>query len=440
MNIYTVIDILTALFESFLFNMLFQSLFKEREKVSKYIYIIAVVLLAVAIVFSNRLFNFGILNVVCMMIAVFLVSILYESSFKSKAVIILFGFVIVGISEIVTMFLLAFLYSVDVAEIVTIPSLRVVGIIVSKMITYIIFKIICLVNRKKYINLGISYWIWFFLILSTSMLAIFLIFTFAYNGTTIFMYNLSVICSFGFLFSTFFTLYLYEHMIKQTEIINKQQVYKQQVSSQAKHFDEILITQKELKKFRHDLKNHLIVLNAFFENNETEKGTQYIQNIINELKNQKVIKETGNTALDAILSTKAAIAASKNISFTTNIQIPENLPVDAVDICVIFGNALDNAIEACDRVSDTKKKISLTLVYQNAAMFCKIVNTAPQKKKNKLMTAKTDKKNHGFGLENIRTTLAKYNSEPVIEYNDTEFVLKFVIFINKQMNNKGPIS
>ena len=59
MTIYTVIDILTALFESFLFNMLFQSLFKERERVSKYIYIIAVVLLAVAIVFSNRLFNFG---------------------------------------------------------------------------------------------------------------------------------------------------------------------------------------------------------------------------------------------------------------------------------------------------------------------------------------------------------------------------------------------
>ena len=103
--------------------------------------------------------------------------------------------------------------------------------------------------------------------------------------------------------------------------------------------------------------------------------------------------------------------------------------VDPIDICIIFGNALDNSIEACERINCKDRKISLTVICQDETVFCRIINTATKPKKLSLKTSKTDKKNHGFGLENIKTALAKYNSEPTILHTENEFTLKFVIFL-----------
>lgn len=82
--------------------------------------------------------------------------------------------------------------------------------------------------------------------------------------------------------------------------------------------------------------------------------------------------DTGNTALDAVIGTKKAIAEGKNIVFNTKIQIPESLRADAVDLCVIFGNALDNAIEAAEKMPEGERKISLTIICQDERLFCRI--------------------------------------------------------------------
>ena len=97
-------------------------------------------------------------------------------------------------------------------------------------------------------------------------------------------------------------------------------------------------------------------------------------------------------------------------------------------MCIIFGNAVDNAIEACERIKDGNKKIDLTLICQDKRIFCRIANTTAERQKGIFKTSKPDKQNHGFGLDNIKTTLAKYNSEPMITQIDNEFVLKFIIF------------
>ena len=68
------------------------------------------------------------------------------------------------------------------------------------------------------------------------------------------------------------------------------------------------------------------------------------------------------------------------------------------------------------------------IICKDKAVLCKIVNTAPKPVSSLLNTSKSDKQNHGFGLENIKMALSKYNANPTIERTDTEFTLKFVIF------------
>ena len=206
--------------------------------------------------------------------------------------------------------------------------------------------------------------------------------------------------------------------------IQKQQ-YEQQISSQSKHIDEILVMQKQIKKFRHDISHHFTALKGFFANQQIEDGLTYIEKINDSLEHTEIV-DTGNTAFDAIISTKKALAESKNIEFTLQIQIPEKLKVDAVDLCVIFGNSLDNAIEGCEKL-ENQRMINVSAIYDDCQLICKITNTASLSTTD-LHTTKDDKENHGFGLENIKQALSKYNHVMKIDQADNEFVLSFIIF------------
>lgn len=205
----------------------------------------------------------------------------------------------------------------------------------------------------------------------------------------------------------------------------QKQNYEQQISSQSKHIDEILIMQKQIKKFKHDSSHHFTVLKGYFLNNQNQDGVAYIDKINNDLALSEII-DTGNTAFDTIISTKKVLAESKNIKFDLQIQIPEKLLVDAVDLCVIFGNSLDNAIEACDKL-ENHKMINISVIYDDGQLICKITNTALSNITT-LQTTKPDKENHGFGLENIKQSLSKYNHILKIDQTQTEFILSFIIF------------
>ena len=110
------------------------------------------------------------------------------------------------------------------------------------------------------------------------------------------------------------------------------------------------------------------------------------------------------------------------------IQLPAQLNIAPEDICIIFGNAMDNAIEACEKIPTKHRKIELTTIYRDGQLFCKVFNSS-NSADNNMQTTKNDKENHGLGLDNIRATLGKYGSEPEISFVNDGFVLKFVVFV-----------
>ena len=209
--------------------------------------------------------------------------------------------------------------------------------------------------------------------------------------------------------------------------MNREQQYMQQIKSQTKHLDEILVMQRKLKGFRHDIKNHWVALKGYFLNKDYDGGIKYIDEVSGAMTESESV-DTGNIALDAIISTKKALAEEKNIEFTTRVQVPERMFVDAVDICVIFGNALDNAIEACEKTGNEEKKICLSVIYEDESVICKITNSVSGRKMISLKTTKSDKENHGFGFENIKKSLEKYNYVMKTEQENNKFILSFVIF------------
>ena len=418
--IYTVAEYLTAFFEAVMFYMLLDTFCKKNDQFPKFIYYLSVLILTGLIIVINTFSNYTVINIAGVLISVFVISMLFDASLSVKAIISTGGFALASAAEIAVMFIIAFVYGVDSKVAVENPSLRLLGIIFSKMLAFALVNVICVIAKRKLLHLGKSYWAMFVIIFSNSCLAVFLLFKFSYETSLSYLNYLLALCSLGLFLNTFFSFYMCEHMAKQNDIINKQKQYELQLSSQAKHLDDILVNQEALRKFRHDIINHLTAIAGYFKD---------ITDISSIVTSDRQSIKTGNIAFDAIINTKKALADSKNIVFDVNVQIPAKLPVDAADICIVFGNAVDNAIEACEKLPKEERKISLTVAYEDSDILCKLTNSvADSETLSNLKTHKKDKINHGLGIENIKASLAKYNHVFQIDNDGKEFVLEFVIF------------
>ena len=427
MTIYSIVDYLTGLFDSVIIFMIFDNYMERRKVLPSYIYILGICLLTVGINISNNIFGFGILNVACILFAIILASFLYKGSIKTQIILSVLVFAISVASEVVVLLLIVVIRHIDQVTAVTNPNMRLLGIMLSKTLWFAIAKFMCMFGKKRLSELRTGYWILFTSIFFITILTIYLIFTLQQDIENTQVGYLSIVCSIGLLYSIFITLYLYERMSRQAMQLRQKELSEQQFEAQVRHMDELILAQSQVKSIKHDLSNHMLSLKSLLKEGNYTEGNMYLDKLIDEADIQSDMIDTGNIVIDAIITAKRNLARKNGIDFQTEIQIPEQLKIDSSDCCVIFGNALDNAIEACNKVKGNKY-IKFSLVYYEESLICKITNSMRNAKNYSLKTTKTDSENHGIGFINIKNTLGKYKHMIRTEQNDGEFLLSFILF------------
>lgn len=150
-----------------------------------------------------------------------------------------------------------------------------------------------------------------------------------------------------------------------------------------------------------------------------------------EIRQYEAQNKTGNQVLDTVLTTKSLYCAKHGITFTCVADGTLLDFMDVMDICSIFGNALDNAIECELKIPDKEKRlIHVTVSKQKNFLILRFENyyeEALQYKEGKLVTTKKDKEYHGYGLKSIRYTVNKYDGAVSIDTNKNWFDLKVLI-------------
>lgn len=430
----TIIDFaygMTAPIEAIMFFLICDAFFERRHIFVFWRYILGVGILTILINFFNLVFRFELGNAVGMVFAAWIVSLyFYQSSLAKRFIPLFLCVALSGVIEILVLNIINFFFDLTTNETLHIPGYLILGVITSKSLGLIICYAIRVKRKSKFFSLGKSYWCLFVLLFSSTIVAVFLVFWILYDIDNT-QYNFIVmLCSIGLFAGNFLALYLYERSVRQNQIIREQEQFEQQMESQLKHMDEIILQQNVLRRFKHDINNQIVALESYFENGDLEGGRRHMAALSQQFRATGATINTGNNALDAILSTKKSLAESKGIVFNIEIRISERLPLDAKDLCIIFGNALDNAIEACDRLPENaEKRIDLLLVQDAHSLFCTLSNTAPANNDRRFTTSKTDTINHGFGLQNIRDALANYGAEPSIEQEGERFSLSFNIVL-----------
>ena len=219
------------------------------------------------------------------------------------------------------------------------------------------------------------------------------------------------------LFSASISLfYLLEKNILLDMSGEKSSVMEELLSLQRRHYERLDISQRELQSLRHDIKNHISCLYALLDSGHAKEAKEYIKELYTCNKGLQGIIYSGNIVIDSILSNGLANLENRGINLKCSIIIPPSLNIADVDLCILFGNLIDNAVEACERIVEPgrKKFIVLNVNIKKDYLFIDIANsfTGEVKKQNNIYrTVKIDERYCGIGLFNIRKIVEKYNGE-----------------------------
>ena len=430
MSIIDVAYALTTPVEAVMSFMMFDRFFERRKQFQIWQYGVGIVALAIMIKLSNTYFLFRAGNVIGMLLATIIVSeIFYKTSAAKRIFLPVFLWALWSSVETIIFNFITSIFDITATEAVNTPTYLVLGIFISKLIEFVIVYIVCAKDLFKEFEFEKTYWIVFFVLLFSAICTSYLIFGMMNRINDPRFNVIAMFCTIGLYVGTFLSFYLYARSQRQHQIIRHQEQSEQQMRGQLKHMDEIILKQNELRAMRHDMNAHLTALKGLLDSGALAESRDYVSALVDQFQQVAPAVNTGNNALDAILSAKQSLAESKGIAFRTHLRIQERLPIAPEDLAIIFGNALDNAIEACDRLPEgAEKRITLVLQQDATMLLCRITNTAPEKKNALLATSKADKANHGFGVQNIREALDKYEATVTFSQEGTLFHFSFMLF------------
>ena len=177
----------------------------------------------------------------------------------------------------------------------------------------------------------------------------------------------------------------------------------------ARHCDEVENIYKQMRGWRHDYHNHIQTMKAHLSLGQIDEMDEYLNNLDNDLTQVDTILKTGNVMVDAILNSKISLAQAKEITVDAAAIVPKTLPVQAVDMCVIIGNLLDNAMEACIKQGETGTRfIRVYLGVYKEMFYISVSNSVGGTAVKTGRTYLTTKAEGGFGLARIDKISEKY--------------------------------
>lgn len=177
----------------------------------------------------------------------------------------------------------------------------------------------------------------------------------------------------------------------------------------------------------HDLKNHIKILEILAGEERFEELTDYLDSFQRDVERRMIPTKTGCAVVDALLGDKLYQAGKQGTKMSLQLCNLSEMRLQAVDLCVILGNLLDNAIEACARIPE-EGCIRLRLRQEEDFYYLRVVNTAgePVKKGQGYISGKRNRDNgvgHGLGLRSAERLAHQYGGSLITDYSDGEFTV-----------------
>ncbi|MGI6500428.1 MAG: GHKL domain-containing protein [Anaerostipes sp.] len=328
----------------------------------------------------------------------FVITFGYESGMRQRMVAVIVTYLILMLSE---EFVILFIGNYELKVTQNSEYRSIAGMIVVRFVWYFLVKILSSMNDiKNGIKLPVSYWICIcFFPLSSIGIVITMFSVEGIQKQQLFL------CILLLVLANIMIFYLYQYMMKLLE--NR---YKKKLVEQENHF----------------------YMKQIEDGNYTD-ALSYLQKLEEETLKSKIYVTTGNVAFDSILNYKVQQMEDKDIECELTISIPKKLEITAMDLTILFGNLLDNAMEAVNQIRD-QRRVRIDIKYDKGRLIFLVENRYIGnllQDGQGYVTTKKDKEYHGIGLKNIHKIVEKYDGNVEVIAKDGLFTVRGIIFMDE---------
>ena len=194
------------------------------------------------------------------------------------------------------------------------------------------------------------------------------------------------------------------------------------------HYQEVKAVYLNMRGWRHDYHNHIQSMKAYLAMGEYEPLRRYLAELEQDLKQVDELVKSGNLMADAVLNSKLSLAKEKQIDVNCKVIIPEQTGVLDVDLCVMLGNLLDNAIEACEKLPAAQRRIRIYGDVIHSQLYFSILNAAEEEPGwNQRQYISEKRGEHGHGMKRVKLVVEKYQGYLNLKNEPGVFVCELML-------------
>ncbi|WP_291636811.1 GHKL domain-containing protein, partial [Clostridium sp.] len=302
-------------------------------------------ILLIEIIVNIAVEKSDILLMVSFIVFFIVANLFYLGKVYVKLIVATFIVVFSFLMELVAALLIVAVFGNVLQDIRQNIMLLLLGGVISKILLLLLVEIIIRFKRRNASQVALRSWLF---IISIPVFSIVLSIASVYEpilkNEFSYVYAVSGIT---ILYINIITFYLFDSIVMQMTENNLVKFREKQLLMQRDQYENIIEGYNQVKKVRHDMLSHLITLDGYLGRNQYHEAVKYIHKLNEELDYDKRGVVSNNVAIDALISNRKSKAVDEGIKFETEIMIPKKLKIDDMDICIVLGNALNNAIEAC---------------------------------------------------------------------------------------------
>lgn len=198
--------------------------------------------------------------------------------------------------------------------------------------------------------------------------------------------------------------------------------YENYIEQQQNYIDDILKSNENIRRIRHDFKNHILSIRALAIDSHSVQTEEYCNRLLQDFQTVKNTVYTNNTVIDTILNHYFSEAEIKGIELTKKISVDLSQCEYEYEYCTLLSNLLTNAIEASAKTNTRWIELNMYLFNDKTVIVIEnSADSAPIIKDGQIFTSKRDSKNHGLGTKNIKDTIDSLNGKIEYDFDNARF-------------------
>ena len=436
--VWSLFEYSLCLIEMFFLYLLLNEIIDKRESVPKYLIYLGLIGASTIVFVLTKISLFSALKaVIGYGLCIFIALAFYKEMFRVKLFWATIYYISVALIDVMSISLITYITKIDIITIaMTTNWYRILLGVFAKLILFILIRLVARTTRKSLADIPGKFWN---MILGVFIMALISILAVIEIGIILQGNELAglllVIISLGILVLSMVVYQIFQYICNYLEKEKQYEIIEYQNNMLIKATLERDESHKEIRKIWHDFNNHISCIDMLLQMDNIKRAREYIYDMkINSEKVHFEIK-TGNEIADAVINQKYMVAKKHHITFTVNGCLGENMGINAVDLCALMSNGLDNAIEANLKIKDRKaRKIHLHMKPYKEYLMIEIINAVEGELvdiKN-IKTTKKDKTKHGFGMLSMKKIVEKYEGYLQYNYENSCFNLSIMLKVSSE--------